>query len=74
MSLAYDPPTAAWVGDDSFLPHYLRVAGEERLRARLRFGAAIPHARSASAIQLARAAHMSVSEMLENRDVAAVGG
>jgi 1-acyl-sn-glycerol-3-phosphate acyltransferase len=74
VSLAYDPPIAAWVGDDSFLPHYFRIAGEERVRARLRFGAAIPHARNAGAAELARAAQTCVSEMLESCDVAAVGG
>ncbi len=73
VSLAYDPPLAAWVGEDTFLPHYLQIAGLERVRVCLRFGPAIPYARNASASQLARATHLRVSEMLEDQDVAAVG-
>ncbi len=74
VSLAYDPPCAAWIGEQSFLPHYFWLAGEKRVRVHLRLGAALPHARHASAAQLARAARTCVSEMLEDRDVAAVGG
>ncbi len=74
VSVAYDAPLAAWIGEQSFLPHYFRIAGEERVRVRLRFGAAIPHARHASATELARSARDRVGEMLEDRDVAAVGG
>ncbi len=41
VSISYDRPELAWVGDDSFLPHYLRFAGGARAHALVRFGAPI---------------------------------
>lgn len=38
VSISYDRPELAWVGDDSFLPHYLRLAAGTRSVACVRFG------------------------------------
>ncbi len=48
----YDCPSLAWVGDTSFLPHYLRFAGRSLSTATLRFRAAIDP-RGGSAEELA---------------------
>jgi 1-acyl-sn-glycerol-3-phosphate acyltransferase len=41
VAITYDRPELAWVGDDSFLPHYLKLAGGARAVAVVRFGAPI---------------------------------
>lgn len=41
VAVSYDRPELAWVGDDTFLPHYLRLAARAKARARVRFGAPI---------------------------------
>jgi 1-acyl-sn-glycerol-3-phosphate acyltransferase len=64
VALAYDPVDLAWVGDDSFLPHYLRLAGGGRARARVRFGPALPA--HADAAALARGTHAEVARLLES--------
>lgn len=38
ISISYDRPELAWVGDDAFLPHYLRFAGGARAHASVRVG------------------------------------
>jgi 1-acyl-sn-glycerol-3-phosphate acyltransferase len=41
VAIRYDRPELAWVGDDTFLPHYLRLASGARAVATVRFGAPI---------------------------------
>jgi 1-acyl-sn-glycerol-3-phosphate acyltransferase len=41
LALSYDHPAAAWVGDEWFLPHYLRTAMRPVTRAFVRVGDAI---------------------------------
>jgi 1-acyl-sn-glycerol-3-phosphate acyltransferase len=41
VAISYDRPELAWVGDDTFLPHYVRLAGGARAVAEVRFGAPI---------------------------------
>jgi 1-acyl-sn-glycerol-3-phosphate acyltransferase len=68
VALAYDPPDLAWVGDDAFLPHWLKLASSRRARAFVRLGAPISAARCGSALELAHAAHAEVARLLrENR-------
>ena len=38
VALAYDPPSLAWVGDATFLPHYLTLATRRGARAIVRLG------------------------------------
>jgi 1-acyl-sn-glycerol-3-phosphate acyltransferase len=66
IAIAYDKPELAWVGDDSFLPHYLRLAGGARAVATVRFGAPIrPEAFLASA-DLARTVRNAVAALRES--------
>jgi 1-acyl-sn-glycerol-3-phosphate acyltransferase len=64
VAIRYDPPSLAWVGDATFLPHYLTLAARRRTRAVVRLGApeaAAPGARSA---ELARSVHAAVTRLL----------
>lgn len=67
IAIAYDPPELAWVGDDSFLPHWLGLAGARRARAFVRLGPAILLPAEARAHDVARAAHAEVSRLLQER-------
>lgn len=71
VALAYDPPELAWVGDETFVPHYLRLAGSARARARVRFGAPLAPGRYASEAALAAAARTAVESLLGGADGAA---
>lgn len=42
LAVRLEPPSLAWTGDASFLPHYLRFAALQRARIRIRVGEAIP--------------------------------
>jgi 1-acyl-sn-glycerol-3-phosphate acyltransferase len=65
LAIAYDPPSLAWVGDATFLPHYLGLAAARGARATLRIGAPL-HARpDANARELARVSHERVAALLE---------
>jgi 1-acyl-sn-glycerol-3-phosphate acyltransferase len=64
VAISYDPPELAWVGDDSFLPHWLQLAGSRRARAFVRFGPPITLPTSMKAGEMARAAHAEVSRLL----------
>lgn len=65
VALAYDPPSLAWVGDATFVPHYLALAARPRTRATVRLGAAVTPAPGARATQLAAALRDEVERMLE---------
>jgi lyso-ornithine lipid O-acyltransferase len=64
VALAYDPPELAWVGKDSFLPHWLGLAGSRRARAFVRLGAPIDPAAHPGAAGLACAARAEVARLL----------
>ena len=38
VAIRYDGPDVAWLGDDPFLPHYLRTTARERTRCYLTYG------------------------------------
>ncbi len=40
----YEHPQSAWVGDDTFIGHFLRTFGQRRIRATVRFGEPLTHA------------------------------
>jgi len=60
VTIAYDTPEAAWVGDAPFLPHYVRTTTRPATRAFVRFGAPLdPHV-AAGADELAEHARRHV--------------
>ena len=63
-AVAYDPPGLAWVGDDTFLPHYLRLAGSSRTQAVIRFSVPILPRAYRTAAELAAAARARVEALL----------
>jgi 1-acyl-sn-glycerol-3-phosphate acyltransferase len=73
VAIAYDPPELAWVGDDAFVPHYLRLAGRARTRATVRFGAPIAPRDVTSGTELAAMARGRVETLLRGEDGAAAG-
>jgi 1-acyl-sn-glycerol-3-phosphate acyltransferase len=64
IALRYDPPELAWVGEEAFLPHYLRLAGGRVARVEVRLGAPIPAMSHARADSLALAAWECLSRLL----------
>jgi lyso-ornithine lipid O-acyltransferase len=73
VAVSYDPPELAWVGDDAFVPHYLRLAGRARTRATVRLGAPIAAREVASGADLAATARARVVALLGGDDAAAAG-
>ncbi len=67
VALAYDPPSLAWVGDATFLPHYLTVASRRRARAVVRLGTPVVPAARDRARDLAQAVREEVLHLLEER-------
>ncbi|WP_242338238.1 MULTISPECIES: 1-acyl-sn-glycerol-3-phosphate acyltransferase [Anaeromyxobacter] len=65
VALAYDPPSLAWVGDATFLPHYLTVASRRRARAVVRLGTSILPTSGDRARDLAQAVHAEVVRLLK---------
>jgi 1-acyl-sn-glycerol-3-phosphate acyltransferase len=72
LAISYDPGSLAWVGDATFLPHYLRFAGDGRARVRLRGGPPIAARAHAGPSDLARAARDGVLALLGGAGAAAV--
>jgi 1-acyl-sn-glycerol-3-phosphate acyltransferase len=71
VALAYQPRDLAWVGDQTFLPHWLALAARAGGRAFLRFGRPLPA--SASPEALAAVARARILDLLGGPRVAAVG-
>ncbi len=71
VAVSYDPPDLAWVGAQTFLPHYLRLAGSARARAHVRFGAPLAPRAFGSPAALAVAAREAVASLLGGSDVPA---
>lgn len=71
VAISYEPRDLAWVGDQTFVPHYLRLAGSARARAHVRFGAPLPPQRYGSGAALAAAARDAVEALLGGADGAA---
>ncbi len=63
VTISYADPDAPWVGDETFLPHYLRTAARERLAVRVVFGAAMWPGRPAA--ELAAEARRRIQMELE---------
>lgn len=65
VSLSYDRPELAWIGDDTFLPHYLRLAAGTRACARVRFGEPIDPLGFETSADLACTVRNAVVRLLE---------
>jgi len=64
VALRYDPPSLAWVGDATFLPHYLGLAGRRRARAVVRIGVPTSPTSAATSRDLAAAARGDVLHLM----------
>lgn len=71
VAISYDPPELAWVDAQTFVPHYLRLAGSARATARVRFGGGLSPRAHASGAALAVAARDAVQALLGGADGAA---
>lgn len=70
VAITYADADAPWVGDETFVPHYLRTAARERLAVRVAFGAPMWPGRPAA--ELAAEARRRIQMELErSRHVAA---
>jgi len=65
VALAYDPPSLAWVGDATFLPHYLTLATRRRARAIVRLGAPLVPGAGMRAAELAKIVHAEVERLVK---------
>jgi len=65
VALRYQPADLAWIGDATFVPHYLRLAARGTSRVRLRFGDPVQPGDHPTATGLADAAHDLVVALLE---------
>jgi 1-acyl-sn-glycerol-3-phosphate acyltransferase len=65
VAIQYQPSSLAWVGDATFLPHYLSLAGRRSARAVVRLGEPIVAAPGWTARDLAQAVRAEVLRLLE---------
>jgi hypothetical protein len=73
VAIAYDPPDLAWVGDDAFVPHYLKLAGRPRARAIVQFGDPVDASAFPCGAALAAAVQARVDALLRGSNAAAAG-
>ncbi len=64
VAIRYDPPSLAWVGAATFLPHYLTLAARRRTRAFVRLGAPVLPRSGERSAELARSMHAAVTRLL----------
>jgi len=67
IAIRYDSPEPCWVGDQHFLPHYVRTTARPLTRVQIRFGAPLELPTRADASALARAARGRILAMLGDR-------
>ena len=67
LALAYDPPGLAWIGDATFVPHYLRFAALARPAATITLGAPLPSRAYPDPQALADAARARVAGLLTEK-------
>jgi 1-acyl-sn-glycerol-3-phosphate acyltransferase len=65
VAIQYQPNSLAWVGDATFLPHYLALAGRRSAKVVVRLGEPIVAAPGWTAQDLAQAARAEVLHLLE---------
>lgn len=66
-ALRYRPGQLAWIGEATFVPHYLRFASLARSTAEVLFGDPLPSPEHSTAERLADAARSCTSSLLEDR-------
>ncbi len=64
VALSYEPMHLAWVGDATFIPHYLRVASDQRALVRVRVGSPVRPTEFAGPSDLARAVRERILGLL----------
>ncbi|WP_373044802.1 lysophospholipid acyltransferase family protein [Vulgatibacter sp.] len=64
IALGYEDPSLCWVGDDDFLPHYLRTTARHRTGAHVSIGAPIEARACSTAEALAIEAHWRINDLL----------
>lgn len=67
VALRYDWPEMAWVGDQSFVPHYVRATARPGVVADVLFGEPLEGRRFASASDLARETRMELRRLLHSQ-------
>jgi 1-acyl-sn-glycerol-3-phosphate acyltransferase len=65
VAIRYEPASLAWVGDATFVPHYLALAGRRSARSVVRVGAPILARAGWTPRDLAEASRAEVLRMLE---------
>jgi 1-acyl-sn-glycerol-3-phosphate acyltransferase len=68
IALAYDRPGVAWVGDDPFLPHYVRAMAEPCTRVRVEYLSPLTSERGQSAEGMAEAARRAIARALTTQE------
>jgi len=64
VAIKYGCAHAAWVGDDTFLPHYVRTMAKPYTRVHLEFLEPLPYARAGSVAELAEQARSAIEHTL----------
>lgn len=64
VALRYDRPGVAWVGDDAFLPHYVRAMAEPCTRVTVEYLSPLTVERGTSAEGMAEAARRAIARAL----------
>lgn len=64
VALRYESPKAAWVGDDLFLPHYVRTMSKPYTRVSVEFLPALRYADASNVSQLADQARAAIDQAL----------
>lgn len=64
IAISYDDPSTAWVGDQTFLPHYVRTTTRRRIRATVSFGDPLSPGRSSAAEALAERSRREIRTLL----------
>jgi 1-acyl-sn-glycerol-3-phosphate acyltransferase len=64
IAVAYASPEIAWVGDEWFVPHYLKTAMRAETLVSVRVGSAIAPLAAPSAIELAELTRTRIAQML----------
>jgi 1-acyl-sn-glycerol-3-phosphate acyltransferase len=67
LALTYQPRELAWIGDDTFVPHYLRLTAMRAAYATLTFGEPLAARDFVEARDLAAAAHARTRTLLGER-------
>jgi lyso-ornithine lipid O-acyltransferase len=64
-AIAWESEALSWTGDASFVPHYLALAGRERIRVRLRWGDPLEPSTAKTDRELAFRAHDFLARAIE---------